>query len=193
MELYSDEYFPLWNTLSKIDCSNNAQDFWKTMKKFRRKNSDEAFPNVMMNGTTKLTTKISIKHAIGQYFSEVSLNQDTEATLFKQQFFIPEQQVTKPVSLNHTLPHGFTKEEISDSIQHQQNHKKGGPDNTTNESFKNLPDHMQTKLCLILNACLNLRVTPESWQSSLTKLIHKKGSALEIMSYTLPNLGQPKT
>ena len=74
-------------------------------------------------------------------------------------------------------------DEISASIQHQQNHKKGGPDNTTNESFKNLPDHMQAKLSLILNACLNLGVTPESWQTSLTKLIHKKGSALEIKNY----------
>ena len=124
-----------------------------------------------------------MRHAIGQYFSEVSLNQDTEATLFKQQFSIPNQQVTKQVTQNHTLPHEFTKEEISDSIKHQQNHKKGGPDNTTNESFKNLPDHMQAKLSLILNACLNLGVTPESWQTSLTKLIHKKGSALEIKNY----------
>ena len=44
---FSEEHYPLWNALSKIDCSTNAQEFWKTIKKFRRKESDDVFPNVM--------------------------------------------------------------------------------------------------------------------------------------------------
>jgi hypothetical protein len=180
---FSEEHYPLWNALSKIDCSTNAQEFWKTIKKFRRKESDDVFPNVMTDGHNQFKSKQSIKEAIGQYFSDVSLNKDTEATLFNNQFPSHREQQPKPVTLNQTRPQELTIKELSESIQHQQNHKKGGPDNTTNECFKNLPEHMLAKLSLILNACINLGCTPLSWQTSLTKLIYKKGNALEIKNY----------
>ncbi len=48
---------------------------------------------------------------------------------------------------------------------------------------KTLPEHMLTKRSLILNACINLGCTPLSWRTSLTKLICKKGNALEIKNY----------
>ena len=34
---FSEEHYPLWNTLAKIDCSTNAQAFWKTIKKIQKK------------------------------------------------------------------------------------------------------------------------------------------------------------
>jgi hypothetical protein len=36
-KLFSEEHYPLWNTLSKIDCSTNAQDFWKTTNTIQKK------------------------------------------------------------------------------------------------------------------------------------------------------------
>ncbi len=81
---------------------------------------------------------------------------------------------------NNQAPEVIDTEELNKSIQHQQNLKKGGPDDTTNECFKNLPEHMLTKLLSILNACIQLACTPYSWQISLTMLIYKKGNALEI-------------
>jgi hypothetical protein len=135
VQRFSEEHYPLWNALSKIDCSTNAQEFWKTIKKFRRKESDDVFPNVMTNGNIQYKSKQSIKEAIGQYFSDVSLNKDTEATLFKNQFPSHQEQQPKPETVNQTPPQDLTIKELSDSIQHQQNHKKGGPDDTTYECF----------------------------------------------------------
>ncbi len=136
----------------------------------------------MTNGHTQFKSKQIIKETIGQYFSDVSLNKDTEAILFKNQFPSPQEQQPKPVTINQTSPQGLTIKELSDSIQHQQNHKKEGPVNNNNECFKNLPEHMLTKLSFILNA-INLGCTPLSWQTNLTKLIYKKGNALEIKNY----------
>ena len=96
--------------------------------KKRRKESDDVFPNVMTDVNTQFKSKQSIKEAIGHYFSDVSLNKDTEATLFKNQFPSQQEQQPKPVTLNQTLPQdlNLTIKELSDSIQHQQNHKKRG-------------------------------------------------------------------
>ena len=182
-KLYSETYKPLWNTLTKLDCESEAQAFWKTMKKFRKQETDKVFPNIITNGTTSFTTKPSIKQAIAKYFKEVSLNKDYEAKNFINKFSI--QQVTEPPSVtnNHQEPLAIEIDELTKSIQHQQNQKKGGPDSTTNECFKNLPEHMLTKLLSLLNACLKLKYTPYSWQKSITKLIHKKGNALELKNY----------
>ncbi len=79
----------------------------ENIKKCRRKDSDDVFPNVMTNGHTQFKSKQSIKEAIGQCFSDVSLNKDTEATLFKTQFPSTQEQQPKPVTLKPNITTRF--------------------------------------------------------------------------------------
>ena len=176
--LYSEAHKPLWNTLSKIDSDTDAQDFWKTIKKFRKQETDNVFPNIITDGTKSFTTKSSIKQAITKYFKDVSLNKDHEANTFINKFYVQHETEPPIDTKNHQPPEVIDMEELTKSIQHQQNLKKGGPDGTTNECFKYLPEHMLIKLLSILNACIKLTCTPYSWQKSLTMLIYKKETLL---------------
>jgi hypothetical protein len=86
MILLSEAHKPLWNKLSKIDSDLDAQDFWKTKQKFRKRETDSGFPNIITNGTTSFNSNISIKQAKIKYFKDVSLNKDHEASIFISKF-----------------------------------------------------------------------------------------------------------
>ncbi len=46
--IFTNEHVWWWNTLAKIDCNNNANDFWKLIKKIRKPKNDSPFPSAIV-------------------------------------------------------------------------------------------------------------------------------------------------
>ena len=87
-----------WDKLSKINCKDNAREFWKTIKLVRKPNSHEPFPTVMEHEGKFVKTKQEIKIAITDYYENVDNNKDKEALNFIEMFPLepdsqPETQV----------------------------------------------------------------------------------------------------
>jgi hypothetical protein len=124
--LYSEAHKPLWITLSKINSHSDAQDFWKTIKNFRKHESDNVFPNIITNGTTSFTTKPSIKQAITNYFKDVSLNKDHEANTFIDKFY--KHHETEPMSKtnNQQPPEVIDIGELNNQSKTNRTSKKEG-------------------------------------------------------------------
>ena len=72
---------------------------------------------------------------------------------------------------------------VQKAIKKQKTEKAGGPDNTTAECFKHLPNHMIDKLKDIVNTAITLGITPMAWQNNFVKLIYKKNEATKIENY----------
>ena len=58
----------------------------------------------------------------------MSLNKDHEANTFINKFYVQHETEPPIDTKNHQPPEVIDMEELTKSIQHQQNLKKGGPD-----------------------------------------------------------------
>ena len=185
IKIYNAQHKPIWNVLSAINCQDNAQRFWKYIKKLRNNEQGrDPFPSTLNNKGAILNTKQTIKDCITTYFSDVSEGKDEDATHFKTNFK-PKTPVLEAPRASHKTGHvkHTDLQEIELAIQHQKTHTAGGTDKLTNESFQHLPHHMLDKLTVIINKAIDSSITPRQWQDSLVHLIFKKGEENKIENY----------
>jgi hypothetical protein len=129
-------------------------------------------------------TKQEIKKAITDYYENVDNNKDTEALNFIEMFPLePDSQPETQVIPDGKLEPLVNLQSVQKAIKKQKTEKAGGPDNTTAECFKHLPNHMIDKLKDIINAAITLGITPMAWQNNFVKLIYKKNEATKIENY----------
>ena len=82
---------------------------------------------------------------------------DPEAHNFNNMFPLePENQPETNVIPNEEHEQHVQRENVDTAIQNQKKEKASGPDHTTAECFKHLPDHMIDKLKDIINAAIDL-------------------------------------
>ena len=129
-------------------------------------------------------TKQEIKKAITAYYENVDNNKDTEALNFIEMFPLePDSQPETQVIPDGKLEPLVNLQSVQKAIRKQKTETAGGPDNTTAECFKHLPNHMVDKLRDIVNAAITLGITPMAWQNNFVKLIYKKNEATKIENY----------
>ena len=142
----------------------------------KKPKSHEPFPTVMEHEGKFVKTKQEIKHTITEYYKKLDEDNDPEAKNFNSMFPMePENQSEAEIIIpNEEQVQHVQKENVDTAIQNQQKDKASGPNHTTAESFQHLPDHMVDKLKDIINAAIDLGVTPLTWQENFVKLIYKK-------------------
>ena len=181
--IYKSTHQWWWKALAALNPTHASADFWKIAKRLRKQKDSEPFPSALELPEGIIHTKKEIKHAIAKYFKEVSEGKDLEAITFRSQVpHPPAAHIRLPPPTSNRIMH-ITMQELDDAIQSRESHKAGGPDGTTAESFKNLSTQAKTRLLSIMNAAANLDTTPAKWQEYVVKLIHKKGSIMQIPNY----------
>ena len=176
-QTFTNEHEWWWNTLAKIDCNNNANDFWKLIKKIRKPKNDSPFPSAIVYAQKTITTKPEIKKAISSYYLCVAEGTDPEALLFRTAF--PQIDTNKetdylPKEPNSPALTPITMELLKKAIENLSTNKAAGPDGISAECFKNLPENMRFNLLILLQSAANLKITPKKWQNNFVKLIYKK-------------------
>ena len=75
------------------------------------------------------------------------------------------------------------RKEVEFAIYKLSNGKAAGDDNVTNEMLKLGGDPVVDVLTLLINKCISIKETPDSWKRAVILLLHKKGDKADLRNY----------
>ena len=143
--------------INSLEKSKNSSEFWKIINSYRKKT------NTNIGGIP-----------LEKWFDHL-------CNLFPPEF--PTLQIQLLGNFIESLDRDITLEEVQLNLQNLKNNKAPGPDKSTYEFYKNIPEAGVEYLTFIFNKSLKEERVPHSWVNIVLKMLYKKGEKLDPENY----------